>query len=386
MVKNFKTAGMVFHGEGSISKITEILEAISSRKIGLIADPGLQSTGILTKIRELIQKEVEEFNKVEPEPSKELVEDIVKIFKPKGIDTIIAIGGGSAIDIGKMVATLLKNEGNVSDYLGVNKVPKAGVPLIVIPTTAGTGSEVSPAAVFHDKSDNTKKGVRSDYLYPTYVILDPELTYSLPSFLTASTGMDALTHAIEGLTSKNRTIISDLFARESISMIGENIRKAYASGRDPGSRRDMQMASYFAGITLAIANVGVVHALAQTIGGMYKISHGVANAFLLPHGMEFNLPACVQEYGLTASLLGVDTEGMSDLEAARSGIEAVRSLVQDLEIRRAPELKKLKGANPGEIANRCLKSQERLLVLNPRDITETGLEKIMAAALDDNLK
>jgi alcohol dehydrogenase class IV len=376
MINSFKTSGLVYHGEGAISKIKCILE-----ELGLLVDPGLFSTGIIDELKKNITNDIEEFNEIEPEPSVNLVGKIVQILREKRLDAIISIGGGSCIDIGKMVSALMKNDGVVSDYFGVNKVKYPGLPLIVIPTTSGTGSEVSPAAIFHDMTDNTKKGVRSDFLYPNYVILDPVLTRTLPPALTASTGIDALTHAIEGFTSCNATIISDVFARKAIKMIGGNLKRAYRDGQDLDCREKMQMASYFAGITLAIANVGTVHALAQTIGGIYKISHGVANAFLLPHVMEFNVVDCVEEYCEIAKLLGVETAGSVRIDKAEKGIEAVRSLVNELNINESEELKRLKDADAGKIARLCMESQARLLKLNVRKTEEKDLKGIMLSAL-----
>jgi len=236
MIKSFRTAATVYHGEGSSAAIGDILESTGMTKIGLLADPGLYDTGLVDDLKRHLGHEVEEFNGIEPEPPVQLVEDIVRLFREKNIEILICLGGGSCIDIGKMVSAMLKNEGSVSDYFGVNKIKKPGIPVVAVPTTSRTGSEVSPAAIFYDSSDHTKKGVRSDFLYPDYVILDPVLTYSLPPAITASTGMDALTHAIEGFTSKNSTCISDLFAREAIRLIGIHLRKAYFNGREPECR------------------------------------------------------------------------------------------------------------------------------------------------------
>jgi alcohol dehydrogenase class IV len=275
------------------------------------------------------------------------------------------------MDTAKMTAVMARNVGSVSDYFGADRVPRPGLPNIAIPTTSGTGSEVTPAAVFVDSADGVKKGVRSDFMLPEVAIIDPVLTVGLPPALTAGTGLDALTHAIEAYTSARATLMSDMTAEQAIRLIGQHLRAACANGNDLEAREGMSMGSLLAGMALAVANVGAVHALAHVLGGSYGVPHGVANAMLLAPLMAYNRPCCVERYAHVAALLGEPVEGMSLEEASLRATEAVKRLTVDVGI---PQHLREVGV-PAEgleaVAQRCLETQGRILPNNPR---EMGLE------------
>jgi alcohol dehydrogenase class IV len=348
--------------------------------VGLITDPGVVKAGICKRVLEGVNAEVFSYEGVEPEPSCELMDGCVGFLREKGCDLVVGLGGGSAMDCAKMAALLMKNTGKVTDYFGADRVPNPGLPVIAIPTTAGTGSEASPGCVFVDPKDGVKKGVRSDFIIPEVAILDPLLTLGLPQGLTASTGVDALTHSIEVYTSLRANLISDMVAEKSIRLIGDHLRVAYSNGNDVSARYGMLMASFLGGVTLASSNVGAVHVLAHTLGGIHKIPHGIANAVFLPYVMEFNRMACRERFARIASFLGECVEGLSLDMASKGAVESVRNLTQDVGI---PQ--RLRDLNIPEdsidlIAERSIETGQRLLVNNPRVMSVEEAKELLRKA------
>ncbi len=357
-VSKFLTTRIVHHGPGALANLSDEIDKLGCSRPCIITDRGIVVSGILAQVREKLKPEPACFEEVQPEPPYELVARCVEFLKDEGCDLVVGLGGGSSIDTAKMSGVMLGNAGQVADYFGADKVPCAGIPVIAVPTTAGTGSEASPAAVFQDPQDSTKKGVRSDYLLPQAAVLDPQLTLSLPPSLTAATGMDALTHAIECYTSAGATLISDLAAEKAMALIASHLRTAYANGRDLAARDGMLMASYLAGIALAVANVGAVHALAQTLGGIYHIAHGVSNALFLPYVMEYNRVGCREKYARVAALLGERTEDLSLDDASQKAVDAVRRLTRDLDIPQGLQELDVPEEAIELGAGRCLETQE----------------------------
>lgn len=379
-IKKFIATPIVYHGQGALSRLSSEVEKLGGKRVGIVTDGGIVKSGIKDDVIQALNREAFWFEEVQPEPPLETVDACVEFVRKNGCDLLVGLGGGSSIDTAKMASVMVTNPGKVSDYFGVDKVPKPGIPLIAVPTTAGTGSEVSPAAVFVDTADHSKKGVRSDYLLPRLALLDPRLTVTLPRHLTASTGIDALTHAIEGYTSLQRTLMSDIMAERSMQFIEHNLREAYSHGENMSARHGMLMASYMAGITLAIANVGVVHALAQTLGGQYGVSHGVANSLFLPYVMEFNRIGCRDRYAKVALFLGESVEGLSLDEASRRAVQAVRRISQDIKIPQHLRDLDIPEDCIDVISERCLKTQGRLVALNPRSATLEDLKEILRKA------
>lgn len=379
-VSEFATPKVVYHGPGALAQLDAEIRRLGGERVGLITDPGIVKAGICERVLESTEIDIHCCDQAEPEPSYELVAGCVDFMREHHCDLVIGLGGGSSMDTAKMAAVLMKNEGGVTDYWGANRVPGPGIPLIAIPTTAGTGSEASPAAVFVDPTDGTKKGVRSGFLLPEVAILDPTLTLTLPQPLTAATGVDALTHAIECYTSPRATLISDMAAERSIELIGEHLLRAYARGDDIVARTGMLMASYLAGITLSIANVGIVHALAQTLGGIHGVRHGVANSLFLPYAMEFNRIGCREKYANVAALLGENVEGLSLDEASRKAVKVVRRLTQDLRLpQRLGELD-IPEDSLDLVAQRCLETQGRIATNNPRVLSLEEAKEILHRA------
>ncbi len=379
-ITRFRCAQVVHFGPGAVARLGDEIGRLGAERAALLTDPGVRAAGLVEQVLKNIPVPVEVFAEVEPEPPYPLVMRATAFIKACGAQVVIGLGGGSSMDVAKMSAAMTANPGTVADYWGVDRLPRRGLPVIAIPTTAGTSSEISPAAVFIDPESRTKRGVNSSHLLPMVAILDPELTLGLPPHLTASTGMDALTHAIEAYTSPRASLLTEGTAERGIQLIGQFLRRAYARGQDLEARTGMFAGCFFAGMALAEVNVGAVHGLAQALGGCFPVGHGLANALFLPYVMAFNRIACREKYARVAALLGEPIEGFSLDEASAMGVEAVRRLTQDLAI---PQRLRDIGV-PRElldaVAQSCMESQQRVLGNNPRAVTLAQARAILEEA------
>jgi len=284
------------------------------------------------------------------------------------------------MDIASITSVMLTNPGTVYDYFGVNLVKHPGVPAILIPTTAGTGAEATPNAILTDTREKLKKAVVSPYILPRVAIVDPLSTLSMPPSVTSSSGIDALTHAIESYTSNNATILTDLFAREAMVLIGRSLRTSVANGNHLEARYDMAIGSLYAGISLANAGVTAVHALAYPLGGQFNVPHGIANGLLLPYVMEFNALGNIPKFAQVARFLGERVESLTLLEQAYQASRAVKAIYRDLKIPQSlTELKVPREAIPG-MAKAAIQST-RLMVNNPRSMAIQDIERIYENAL-----
>jgi alcohol dehydrogenase class IV len=304
-------------------------------------------------------------------------------LKQKPHDHILALGGGSSIDTAKGIGIMATNKGHILDYEGVNRIPHPGLPVVAIPTTAGTGSEVTASTIITNSQTHFKAAVISPYIFPQLALLDPQLTEKLPQELTAATGMDALTHAIESYTSKTATPFSRALAIEAIRMIGQNLKKAYFVGNDPASREQMLVASAMAGMAFAQSRLGNVHAISHTLGGVFNIPHGIANAALLPYVMKYNLPACPEKMKDIAEALGCRVDGLPLDEAAELAVQAVVELNRALNI---PSNIRELGVDLKALPKLVEDSMRSGNVLvNPRWTRSSDIERIIRNAYEGNL-
>jgi len=332
---NFQIGTRVIFGVGGVSALGRTALETGAYRYLLVADPVLQDLGIVDTAKQALSEsglEGETFLHVEPEPYLDGADGAAALGRSIEAELVIGLGGGSAMDTAKAAAILITNEGSAEDYIGLDKVEAPGVATIMVPTTAGTGAEVTFTAVFTNRQTSAKGGINSPYLFPDVALLDPELTVSLPPHVTAATGMDALTHAVESVTSRSASVFTEALALTAIRLIGENLRRAVYHGTDLQAREKMLLGSLLGGLALADAGVGAAHALAYPLGGHYRIPHGLANAILIPHVMEFNLPAAERAFGLIAQSMGEPVEGMSPRLAAASAVDAVMSLCEDIGI------------------------------------------------------
>lgn len=334
---SLRLATSIRFGVGVIDELPDAIKKLKGTKPILVADPSLRKAGLLNKLEESLKKtgiSYALFEDVDPEPGLKLADGATEIARKNGCDCVIGAGGGSAMDVAKAAAVLLTNEGKAVDYVGLNKVGKPGVPKIMVPTTAGTGSEVTFTAVFINEKTDSKNGINADSLYPELAILDPTLTMSVPAVVTAYTGIDAFTHALEAFVSRTAQPFSNLWALEGIKLISGSLRRAYCQGEDLEARSDMLLGSLYGGLALAAAGVGLVHAMAYPLGGLYRIPHGLANAVLLPYVMVYNLAGDLPKFATITEVMGEDvSESHGSLrEAAEIACEAVRLLCADVGI------------------------------------------------------
>jgi len=374
----FQTAPRIVQGAGCLSQIAAEVERLGGTRVMIVTDPGLVAAGIVDRLEALLREggvAFHRFDQVEPDPRLEIAALATDLIRQEKSDLIIGIGGGSAIDIAKIASVLATNEGELGQYFGIDLIPRPGQKTIIVPTTAGTGSEVTPIVILSDLEEKLKKGVVSPYLMPSVALLDAELTLGLPPHVTAATGMDALIHAVEAFTSKNAYFMTDMLAREAIRLIIGSIRTAFANGSDITARRHMLEGSLLAGMAFANAGVTAVHAFAYPIGAEYHIPHGVANSIMLTPVMEFNMLGNLKKFAELADLFGEVTEGKTTREKALAAVEALRILSRDLQIPAHLSDFGVKDADIPNLAAGVMKVT-RLLANNPREMTQADAEAI----------
>jgi alcohol dehydrogenase len=318
-----------------ILNLPQVIRQYGGSKPLVVLDPGLQNGGLDTKITGPLDESgltSTIYSEIDPEPGLKLADQGTEIARSNGCDCVVGVGGGSAMDVAKAIAILLTNGGKAVDYLGLGKIKKAGVPKIMVPTSAGTGAEVTFTAVFINEETGSKGGMNGDPLYPDAAILDPGLTVSLPPHVTAFTGIDALTHALEAYTSIQAHPVSEMYSLEAIDLICTHIRSAFADGRNLEARSNMLLGSLMGGKALAMAGVGLVHAMAYPLGGMFGIAHGLANAVLLPYVTEYNLIGNLKKHAALAHFFGFDVADMPLRDAAELTVEGLFQLNHDLKI------------------------------------------------------
>ncbi|HOV21813.1 MAG TPA: iron-containing alcohol dehydrogenase [bacterium] len=294
MIKKFKfiCEPQVFYGNNSVSLLPSIVKETKRKKLLVVVDSNFSKTSFFRDIEKKLSGEKIDFvvfDKISGEPTTDIGDECAEFGKENKCDIVCGIGGGSSLDVAKASSVIITNGGCVKDYQGLNKVPGPGLPKIMIPTTAGTGSEVTFTAVFIREDTKEKGGINSPYLYPEYAILDPVLTVSLPTNITSSTGLDALCHAIESYISKNSNFLSESISLCAIKYIWENLPIVYSKDEDLKAREKMLYGSFLAGLGLVNAGVTAVHSISYPLGGVYRVPHGVGNGLLLPYVLEFDI-------------------------------------------------------------------------------------------------
>ena len=374
---SFSTVPHVRVGAGLARTLgDECLKLGVSRPL-LVTDNGLVSLGLIAPVAQAIAEQCASltvFDGVTADPSESVVEAAYAVARESDVDGVIAVGGGSSMDVAKVVSILMKGERLLVDMYGVDQVPPGRLPLVLVPTTAGTGSEVTPVAVITTGA-TTKAGVSSAVLLPDVAILDAELTLGLPASATAMTGIDAMVHAIEAYTSKlKKNPISDMFALRALRLLSHNINRVLTQPADLAAREAMLLGSMFAGQAFANAPVAAVHALAYPLGGHYHIPHGLSNSLMLPSVLAFNAPAVQQEYGeLAAELPGNVAQSAAGLMTWCSALIAASGLPATLEAAGV-------AANDLPMLAADAMLQQRLLVNNPVEVTEASALKLYEKA------
>ena len=376
---NIYFPGKLVIGAGCINELAvDVMNLQPSNVLVVTIEPLLN--GLSDFIKTLKQNGIAVFTNtsIVKEPTFNDFEALMQLANTINPDVVIGIGGGSVLDVAKLVAAQLENEQTLREYVGIGLLKGRKKKLICIPATSGTGSEVSPNAILVDDADNQKKGIISPYLVPDIVYIDPLLTVSVPPSITAATGLDALTHCLEAYTNKFAHPFVDMYAYEGMRLIATNIVQAVRNGQDIEARKQVAMGSLYGGFCLGPVNTAGVHALSYPLGSMFHLAHGLSNALLLPYVMDFNLPAAPKRYADVAVALGC-SRGEDDVETAMAGIEKIKQLVADCGIpARLSEVGIPENAIP-QMAKDALKIQ-RLLKNNPREITEEDAVAIYKAA------
>ncbi|HAS79837.1 MAG TPA: NAD-dependent alcohol dehydrogenase, partial [Fusobacteriaceae bacterium] len=330
----FKIPQNIEFGVGSLKKLPEIMEENNSKHVFLISDRGLESIGVVKKVKEIIEGggiKCTSYLDVVPNPTIGVVNEATKSYKESKATSIVALGGGSPLDVAKAVGVLATYGGDIRDYEGMNKVPGPIVPTIAIPTTAGTGSEATASCVITDEEKNYKFSMISYETLPKYAILDPELIMTAPASIAASTGIDALIHAIEAYLSKNASPFTDAMAQKAMELIGKNVRKFVANRQDEEAACAMMSGSNFAGIAFAWAKLGNVHAMSHPVSAFFHVPHGVANSIILPTVMEYNALVDNGRYEVIYNYISEDNEVVKDFKSEML-VEVIKKLNADLKI------------------------------------------------------
>lgn len=382
-------APLSYTGWGAIEHLIPEVEKYSPNKILLVTDPMLEKIGLAERVTNPLKEkgyDISVYTEIVPEPPLETGGNLVSYTREGKFEMVIGLGGGSAMDLAKLAAVLATHEGPVADYLnlsGNKKVEKKGLPKILIPTTSGTGSEVTNISVL--SLDTSKDVVTHDNLLADVAIVDPELTVSVPPKVTAATGIDALTHAVEAYVSVNASPTSDALALQAIRLIGLSLRKAVYDGSNKQARIDMSQGSYLAGLAFFNAGVAGVHALAYPIGGQFHISHGESNAVLLPYVMGYIRKSCMKRMGDILNALGGNSSFLSEEEASYKCVQELERLVKDVGI--PPTLA---GFNIPEASLESLTQdgvkQKRLLARSPLLLLENDIREIYRSSFEGVIK
>ncbi len=378
-----------YTGWGCLNQLLPEVERFKATNILIVTDPFLKELGLADKVQQPLRSKgyaTTIYTDIAPEPPLAIGEKLVDFTRKHQFDLVIGLGGGSALDLAKLAAVLAVHDGKVADYLnltGTKALEQKGLPKILIPTTSGTGSEVTNISVL--SLDTTKDVVTHDYLLADSAIVDPELTISLPPKVTAATGVDALTHAIEAYVSVNANEVTDALALQAMRLISGSIRTAVLEGENKQARSDMSYGSYLAGLAFFNAGVAGVHALAYPLGGQFHIAHGDSNAVLLPYVMGYIRQSCEKRMKDILDAMGLSSAYLSQEEASYKCVDALQQLVQDVKI---PST--LKGFNIpeealGQLTDDATK-QTRILARSPMPLEREDIYAIYRAAFDGEVR
>ncbi|OGS70126.1 MAG: alcohol dehydrogenase [Firmicutes bacterium RBG_13_65_8] len=380
-VSKFIAPEIIF-GRGAVAQVGESARRLGARRVFVVSDPGVAGSGGLEKVLAALSVAglaVEVWTGVTPNPRDHEIARGAERYVGAGCDAVVGAGGGSAIDAAKAVATVVTNGGTIADYEGIDRIVRPLPPMVAVPTTAGSGSEASQFSIIVDTKRRLKMTIISKSLVPDIAICDPLLLATVPHRLTADTGMDVLTHAIEAYVSLAATPLTDVHALAAMRLVARHLPASVASQTNAEAKTAMAMASLQAGLAFSNAILGAVHAMTHPLGGYLDMPHGAANAILLPYVMRFNLISSIDRYGDIARSLGGRTEGKTQREAAELAIKLVTQLAADVGIPRTlADLGLTEEPIPHLAANAC---QDSCLITNPRDLGQEEIETIFRAAL-----
>ncbi|MEM7243486.1 MAG: iron-containing alcohol dehydrogenase [Pseudomonadota bacterium] len=381
----FQTTSSILSEVGATEKIGGLMKDMGVTNVAFVTDKIILELGLADAAVKSIKDAglgIHVIDDVVADPPEAMILAAVDEAKTAGVDGVVSVGGGSSMDTAKLIAVLVNSDQKIDDMYGIGMVKGGRLPMILAPTTAGTGSEVTPISIVTTGASE-KKGVVAPQLYPDWAVLDAELTVGLPAHVTAATGIDAMVHAIEAYTTKHKkNILSDTLARQALALLGGAIRTACTTPDDRAARSDMLLGSMLAGMAFANAPVAAVHALAYPLGGHFKVPHGLSNALVLPHVLEFNMAddLALQQYSEIAPIVFPDLVGKSATDACSGMVQGFKDLGPELGMKST--LREV-GVNHNDLpllAEDSMK-QTRLLVNNPREVTYDDSLAIYTAAL-----
>jgi alcohol dehydrogenase class IV len=378
----FFSPNKIIVGINAASLAAQEIQRLGGGKVLIVTDPGIIKADLITLFEESFKSEkiaYHIYHGVEPEPPSRVIDRGAEIFQSKDCRLILGIGGGSSLDVSKGISILAANKGTVLDYVGIDQVPQKGAPMILMPTTAGTGSEVTRVLVVTDEKQNTKNVVFTPFALADVAIVDPLLTVSMPPHVTADTGMDAMVHAIETYVSTGGTVFSDIMAERAIQLIALYLPVACAKGSNTEARYNMSLAATLAGVAFGSGGLGAVHALAYPLGTEYHMTHGRTNAIMLPHIMKYNICGNPIKYAKIAALMGQDIEGYSTIQAADMAVKAIEALLDSITVSCRIGDYNIPVEDLPKLVKGAMK-QSRLFVPNPRDLTEDDVRSIYQEA------
>ncbi|MBP1706782.1 MAG: iron-containing alcohol dehydrogenase [Chloroflexi bacterium] len=382
-VRTFLMPAKILIGSGASEQVGEEAKKLGLKKSLIVTDKIMVRLNALAGIQRSLEKNgigYTIFDGAAVEPTLEIVQAGLKSYRENQCDFLLAVGGGSPIDAAKAVSIMLTNPGSIENYMGAGKVPYAGVPLIAIPTTAGTGSEVTQVVIITDAARNVKMLISTPFVIPRVAIVDPLLTLSCPRGLTATIGLDALTHAVEAYVSLKAQPLTDIYCISAIKLISGNLRSAWADGNNVEAREKVMLGAFQAGIAFSNSSVALVHGMSRPIGAYFHVAHGASNAVLLKTIMEFSVTGNPARYAQIAQAMGEDISGKTDLEGARLAVKSVDQLTRDLQV---PSMQEL-GMEKDKLEQFAPKMAEDAIISgspanNPRQATKEeiiGLYKI----------
>lgn len=369
-------------GAGCLQEAAADIKGYGHRKALIVTDKILNQIGVVAKVAGLLAEhgiESAVFDETKPNPTMTNVEAGLAMLKANGCDCVISLGGGSPHDCAKGIALVAANGGSIKDYEGVDRSAKPQLPLIAINTTAGTASEMTRFCIITDEARHVKMAIVDKHVTPLMSVNDPELMLAKPAGLTAATGMDALTHAIEAYVSTIATPVTDASAIMAIQLIAKHLRTAVNQGDDLHAREQMAYAQFLAGMAFNNASLGYVHAMAHQLGGFYDLPHGVCNAVLLPHVQAYNAQVCAARLKDVARHMGVDVSAMNDEQGAAAAIAAIQQLARDVKIPAGLEQLGVKADDFNRLAENALK--DACGFTNPKQASHEEIVAIFRAAM-----
>ncbi|BAF60822.1 alcohol dehydrogenase [Pelotomaculum thermopropionicum SI] len=372
----------IIFGRGALSQVGESAVRLGANKVFIVSDQGVVNAGWVERVLSYLKAaglQYEIFSSVTSNPKHTEITEGLKRYLESECDSIMAVGGGSPTDVAKSIATMATNGGVIQDFEGINKITKPLPPMLAVPTTAGAGSEVTQFAIIVDKERKLKMAIISKSLVPDIAIIDPEVLQTKSARLTAATGIDALSHAIEAYVSLAATPLTEVHSLSALRLIAQNLRESVACRTNMEAKTSMAMASLQAGIAFSNAILGAAHAMVHQVDGFLDTHHGESNACILPYVMEFNLIACPGKFKQIAEALGEDVTGLSTWAAAKKAIKAVRALVSDVGLAEGLAELGMKEEYIPSFSRNALK--DACLVTNPRDADENDIAEIYRMAM-----